>query len=464
MTTTTTPTIAIVGASLAGLQAAETLRAQGHEGRIVMIGDEPYEPYDRPPLSKGAAHGDFPASHATLPRRFTRGAGEVEWRLGVAATALDPAARVITLADGSTVDYDRVLIATGTRARPWFNPEEAALDGVVTLRGRDDATDLATRLAARPKRVVVIGSGFTGSELASACRQLDLPVTVVERADAPLVAALGAPIGEHAAALQHAHGVDLRCGTTVTHLEGDSQGRFRRAVLADGTSIDADLAIVALGAVRNVEWLTGSGLAFGAMGIACDTGCRVFGENMMVREDVFAAGDIARFPHPLYEHSFVALDHWSNAVDMATVAAHNMICPPEQRTPHLPIPSFWSNQFGVTIKSIGVPSAADQIVITQGSPEHHRFVAVYGARGRIVGAVAFDQGRYLNSYERMIADAAPFPPEIDAAYPMPIANPKPVPTGFPDRAQTWAQATAVLTGYDALARDVRWIRPEPATA
>jgi NADPH-dependent 2,4-dienoyl-CoA reductase/sulfur reductase-like enzyme len=454
-----TPTIAIVGASLAGLRAAETLRAEGHEGPVVVIGDEPHEPYDRPPLSKGAAHGDFPASHATLPRRFTRGDGEVDWRLGVAATGLDVAGRRISLADGSSVDYDRVLIATGTRARPWPVPEEAALDGVVTLRGRDDATDLAARLAARPHRVVVIGSGFTGSELASACRELDLPVTVVERGQAPLAGALGAPIAARAAALQRAHGVDLRCGVTVTGLEGDRDGRLRRALLSDGTVVDADLAVVALGAVRNVEWLVGSGLAAGSIGVACDTGCRVFGENMMVREDVFTAGDVARFPHPLYRHHFVALDHWSNAVDMATVAAHNMICAPEARRPHLPIPSFWSNQFGVTVKSVGVPTAADELVITQGSPDDGRFVAVYGAEGRIVAAVSFDQGRYLTAYERMIAEAAPFPPAIDPAYPIPATTPapEPVPTDFPGPVQVREEATAVLTGHDALARDVRWI-------
>jgi NADPH-dependent 2,4-dienoyl-CoA reductase/sulfur reductase-like enzyme len=458
------PTIAIVGASLAGLQAAETLRAEGHDGRIVVIGDEPHEPYDRPPLSKGAAHGDFPASHATLPRRFTRGAGEGEWRLGVAATDLDTAGHTIGLADGSHVDYDRVLVATGTRARRWPHADEARLDGVVTLRGRDDAEHLAARLAARPRRVVVIGSGFTGSELASACRELDLPVTVVEAGAAPLVGALGAPIGARAARLQRAHGVDLRCEVTVTRLEGDREGRFRAAHLSDGSVVEADLAIVALGAVRNVEWLENSGLAAGSLGVACETGCRVFGENMMIREDVFVAGDVARFPHPLFLHHFLALEHWSNAVDMARVAAHNMICAPDERRPHLPIPAFWSNQFGVTIKSVGVPTAADELVVTQGSPDDDRFVAVYGAEGRVVAAVAFDQGRYLTAYERMIAEAAPFPPAIDPAYPFPDSMPTPlrVPTDFPGRARTWEQATAVLTGYDALARDVRWIR-EPTT-
>lgn len=458
-----TGTIAIVGASLAGLRAAETLRAEGHHDRIVMIGDEPYMPYDRPPLSKGVAYGRVPASGTALPRRHTRGTGEVEWRLGVAASGLDLSAKEILLADGQVVPFDRVLIATGTRARSWFVPEEAALDGVLTLRGRDDGGELAARLAARPKRVLIIGAGFTGSELAAACRGLDLAVTVVHRGSAPLDGALGGLISARAAELHRANGVDLRCGVSVDHLEGDEHGRFYRAQLSDGTHVDADLAVVALGAVRNTEWLSGAGLASGNLGVACDTSCRVFGANMMVRDDVFVAGDVARFPHPLYSGQFLALDHWSNAVDMGWVAGHNMSCLPDQRRPHIPMPYFWSTQFDVNIKSVGVPAAADEVMISQGSLAAGKFVAVYGRAGRVVAAVSFDQGRYLASYERMIAEAAEFPPHMDVAHDADGRTP-PVPTGFPDKAQPWEQATAVLTGHDAAARDVRWIRTKPANA
>jgi NADPH-dependent 2,4-dienoyl-CoA reductase/sulfur reductase-like enzyme len=457
-----TDTMVIVGASLAGLRAAETLRAEGHRGRIVMIGDEPHEPYDRPPLSKGVAYGRFPASGTTLPRRFTRGDGEIEWRLGVAATGLDVDAKEVYLADGDVVPYDRVLIATGTRARPWFRPEEAALDGVMTLRGRDDGEELAARLAARPSRVLIVGAGFTGSELASACRGLDIPVTVVDRGSAPLDGALGGVISARAARLHCDNGVDLRCGVSVDRLDGDADGRFTGARLSDGSSVDADLAVIALGAVRNTEWLLDSGLAAGNAGVACDTGCRVFGDDMMVRDDVFVAGDVARFPHPLYSHEFVALDHWSNAVDMGWVAAHNMICPPQKRRPHIPMPYFWSTQFGVNIKSVGVPTAADEVMITQGSLADGKFVATYGRDGRVVAAVSFDQGRYLASYERMIAEAAVFPPHMDVAHDE-DGHAAPVPAQFPARAATWEQATAVLTGHDAAARDVRWIRKTTET-
>ncbi len=171
--------IVIVGASLAGLSAAETLRAEGFTGPLTLIGDEPYLPYDRPPLSKAVLTGWVPATQTRLPRRKTL--ADVEWRLGVAATGLDLPAKQVRLADGHTVEFDRLLIATGTRARPWPNQAEAALEGVFTLRGRDDAKLLQQRLAAQPRRVLVIGGGFTGSEIASAaivCGLLLIPFVV----------------------------------------------------------------------------------------------------------------------------------------------------------------------------------------------------------------------------------------------------------------------------------------------
>src|SRR5258708_7088618 len=223
--------IVIVGASLAGLSAAQTLRAEGFRGPLTLIGDEPYLPYDRPPLSKAVLTGWVPAEHTQLPRRETL--ADVEWRLGVAAVGLDLPAKRVRLADGHTVAFDRLLIATGTQARPWPQQAEAELEGVFTVHGRDDAKLLQQRLAAKPRRVLVIGGGFTGSEVASACCELGLPVTVTERGAAPLVGALGGVIAARVATLQRQHGVDLRCQVTVTALEGDAQGRVRRAHLSD---------------------------------------------------------------------------------------------------------------------------------------------------------------------------------------------------------------------------------------
>jgi len=293
--------IVIVGGSLAGMAAAAVMRLEGFTGSLTIIGDEPYQPYDRPPLSKQVLGDSIPPDHTGLP-----GADELnaQWRLGVPATGLDLTGRQVLLADGGGVEFDRLLIATGTRSRPWPNDAEAALDGVVVVRTRDDAADVLRRLAGRPRRVLVIGAGFTGSEVASACRGRDLPVTVAERGPAPLVGALGEVIGGVAAGLHRDHGVDLRCGVTVSSLEGDGDNRVRRAYFSDGTVIDADVAVVALGAVRNTEWLHGSGLAVGAWGVACDAGCRAFDVNGVIMDNIFVAGDVSRFPHPLYDYQF----------------------------------------------------------------------------------------------------------------------------------------------------------------
>ncbi|MGY5125761.1 NAD(P)/FAD-dependent oxidoreductase [Streptomyces nigrescens] len=432
--------IVIVGASLAGLRAAETLREKGFTGSLTLIGEEPQLPYDRPPLSKQVLLGRVPADRTGLPQRRDVNA---QWKLGVRATGLDPNGKRVLLADGEEVPFDRLLIATGTRARPWPNPAEAALDGVFTLRTSDEARRLAERLDAGPRRVLVIGAGFTGSEIASACRERGLAVTVAERGPAPLVGALGGTLGALAAKLQRAHGVDLRCGVTVTALEGD--GRLTGAQFSDGTRIDADVAVVALGAIRNTEWLAESELAAGPRGVTCDAGCRAFDMYGIVTDDIFAAGDIARFPHPLFEYQLLSLEHWGNAVAQAEVAAHNMVNPGPRRLPHLTVPAFWSSQFGLNIKSVGVPTFSDQVVIAQGSLKDARLVAVYGYRGRVTAAVSVNQARSLEYYQRLIETAAPFPPAPGAADR--IESPVPAPSDVPDPKMLSHGPTVALTGH-----------------
>ncbi|MFI6793054.1 NAD(P)/FAD-dependent oxidoreductase [Nonomuraea sp. NPDC050383] len=439
--------IVIVGASLAGLRGAEALREEGFRGSLTIVGDEPYEPYDRPPLSKQVLKGWVPADHTLLPRFREL---DAQWRLGVAATGLDRATRQVRLADGEQIPYHRLLIATGTRARPWPNPAEAALEGVFSLRSRDDAARLQQALAARPSRVLIIGGGFIGSEAASVCRELDIPVTLTERGSAPLVGALGGVIGEIAAEMQRDHGVDLRCGVGVSSLEGDAQGHVRRARLSDGTTIEADVVLAALGSIRNVEWLEGSGLAAGFWGVGCDAGGRAFDINGVVTDTVYVAGDVARAPHVLYEYQFLAMEHWDNAVFGAAVAAHNMVSLEPDYRPNLLLPGFWSGQFGVNIKSVGVPPFGDEIVFTQGSVKERCFAAAYGHRGRIVAAVSFNHGKWLEYYARLIEQSAPFPPpppgwdRPDVMKPVPAEFPAPgVPTAIPD---------VVLTGHDPSGR------------
>jgi len=444
--------IVIVGASLAGLQAARTLRREGFTGSLTLIGDEAYGPYDRPPLSKQVLDGWVPAQRTGLPEP---GDLDASWRLGVPATGLDLGRKQVLLADGGEVGFDRLLITTGVRPRPWPNPAEAALDGVFVLNTRDDAAGLQQQLAAGPRRVLVIGGGFIGCEVASVCRGLGLAVTVVERGPAPLVGALGRVIGAIAGDMQRDHGVDLRCDLSVAALEGDSGGRLHSAKLSDGSELDVDVAVVALGSVRNVEWLQDSGLAAGPWGVGCDAGSRVFTVDGMVSDDVFTAGDVARFPHPLYNYQFLALQHWGNAVEQGEIAAHNMISPQTDRWPHLAIPSFWSTQFDTEIKSVGVPTFADEVVVAQGSTADRRFVAVYGYRGRITAAVGFNQAKWLEFYQGLIEQSAPFPPVI-RALDQP-ADRRPVPAEVPARSVLVNQATVVLTGHNPSERRVQLV-------
>ncbi len=293
---------------------------------------------------------------------------------------------------------------------------------------RDDAAQLRTRLAAGPRRVLVIGAGFTGSEVASVCRELGLSVTVAERGATPLAGALGEAAGTFAARLQRAHGVDLRCNVTVMALEGDARGRLRRANLSDGDTLEIDVAVVALGAVRNVEWLLDSGLAVDARGVPCDGACRAFDADAVVTDDIFVAGDVARWPDPLFEGDFLDVEHWGNAVEQAATAAHNMVCAPAARRAYKHVPAFWSVQFGVNLKTVGLPSGAEEIVLTQGAVDECRFVAAYGSGGRTVAALAVNMPRRLDVYQGLIEARAPFPPELHA--PDGPAELRAVPAGF----------------------------------
>jgi NADPH-dependent 2,4-dienoyl-CoA reductase/sulfur reductase-like enzyme len=324
------------------------------------------------------------------------------------------------------------------------------------IRTREDSRAIRDLLDAGPKRVLVVGAGFTGSEVASICRQRDIPVTVVERAENPLVGPLGGVVGEVAAGLQGAAGVDLRCNVTVEALEGRG-GRFRAASLSDGTTVEAGLAVIALGALRNTEWLADSGLACGPLGISCDPGGRAYAVNGMAVDDVFAAGDVARFPHALYEYEFLALEHWQNAVIGAQVAAHNMICDDPDRRAHVSVPAFWSVQFGTNIKSVGVPTLAGQILVSQGSAKQGRFAAAYLDGDRMVAAVTFNHGRYLEYYRHLIETASPAPVPVgeaegnvaeDARFPDPGAPYEFPPVVVSGRSPTSMEARRVPAGKD----------------
>jgi len=396
----------VVGAGLAGLRGAEALREAGFSGPLTIVGAEPHLPYDRPPLSKHVLAGAIPAHATTLPHGLE---ADVDWQLGTAAAGLDRRAGTVRLADGRTLPYDRLLIATGTRARPWPNPHEGRLSGVFTLRGRDDAAALRQALEAGPRHVLVIGGGFIGCEVASLCRSLGLPVTLVEPGPTLLARVLGSTIGAFIGAIHEGHGVDLRCGTEVEWLEGEG-GRLVRAHCVDGSRIEADLAVIALGAVRNTEWLDGAGLSSDPGGVDCDGAGYVLDAEGHADPRIAAAGDVARFPHPLYDGRRVALEHWSHAVAQAVHAGRLLAGAPPDAA-YGALPTFWSTQGNLVVKSAGLTEGADAVAITQGNPASGRFIALYGRAGRCIAAVSVGSARWLPAHAELVATGAPFPPE-----------------------------------------------------
>ncbi|MDP4024875.1 FAD/NAD(P)-binding oxidoreductase [Methylobacterium sp. NEAU 140] len=396
----------IVGAGLAALRAAEAMRAAGFSGPLAVVGDEPYRPYDRPPLSKHVLTGETPPDATALPGRPGLA---LDWHLGVPAARLDRTAQEVHLADGRALPYDRLLIATGTRARPWPNPHEGRMPGVFTLRGRDDAAALRAALAAGPRRVVVIGAGFIGCEVARVCRSLGLPATLVDPGPTPLARVLGSTVGGVVGALLREDGVDLRFGAQVEWLE-DEGGRLVRAHLTDGTRIEAEVAVVALGAVRNTAWLTGSGLSADPGGVDCDADGHVLDADGRPDPRIAAAGDVARFPHPLYDGRRVALEHWGHAEAQA-VHAGRLLAGDRPDAPYSAMPTFWSMQGDVMVKSVGLTDGADAVAIAYGDLAARRFVALYGRAGRCIAAVSVDCARWLPACAELIAARAPFPPD-----------------------------------------------------
>ena len=384
--------IVVVGASLAGFRAAEELRAQGHAGTITMVGAEPHRPYDRPPLSKQVLSGKQPVDATELGAAV----GSVDdldltWRLGESATGLDLGAREVALGGGDRVPFDGLVIATGSTPRRL--PGTDHLAGVYTLRTIDDCVAIRAAVEAGPRRIVVVGAGFIGAEVAATCRQLGLEVTLVEALPVPLERGVGPVLGQVVADLHREHGVDVRLGVGVVRIVGDA--RVEQVHLTDGAELDADLVVVGVGVTPNTEWLDGSGLTLDN-GILCDETC-------LAAPGVVAAGDVARWPNPRFGE-LMRVEHWDNAVEMGAHAARTLLADAAGGVgePYAPIPWFWSDQYDRKIQLAGRASADDDVAIVAGSVEERKFVAFFGRGGRIVGVLGMSMPAKVMRWRAMV--------------------------------------------------------------
>jgi NADPH-dependent 2,4-dienoyl-CoA reductase/sulfur reductase-like enzyme len=380
------PTVAVVGASLAGLSAARALRDQSYDGRIVVIGDEVHLPYDRPPLSKEFLAGTASLDDIALGTPDDEDLG-LEWRLGTTAVGLDHLSRSVLLRDGREVRADGVVLATGARARRL--PSGDRLDGVHVLRSLDDAISLRADLAAA-ERLVVIGAGFIGAEVASTARKLGLEVTVVETQPVPLAGPLGTEMGAVCAELHAAHGTRLLTGVGVAGLVGT--GRVEAVELTDGTRLAADVVVVGIGAAPNIEWLADSGVALGN-GVLTDPHGATNIPAVVAVGDCAAAWSVSAERH-------VRIEHWTNALEQPATAVATLLGIGESAPP--PLPYFWSDQYGARIQFAGSRREGDVARVVEGSCADRSFLVVYERDGEPVAVLGMSQPRLFTRWRRQL--------------------------------------------------------------
>lgn len=362
--------IIVVGGGAAGVAAAETLRQDGYAGSLTMLCGEPELPYDRPPLSKQVLTGAWDRDRTRL-REAAHYTGLGIRLVHGQADALDTSGRTVRLADGHALPYDGLVIATG--ARPRRLPAGHDLDGVHVLRGHPDVAALRTAFDAA-QRVVIVGAGFLGMEVAAAARGLGLDVTVVDPLAQPMIRQVGPMVGACVARLHREHGVDLRTEVGVSQLRGEA-GRVAGVALTDGQVLAADCVLVAIGAVPATDWLATSGLTVGD-GVECDQYCRA-------APGIYAAGDVASWVNPRYKRR-MRVEHRMNATEQGTAAARNLLRGDTE--PFAPLPYFWTDQYNVKIQVHGYLPDGCQAAIEEGSPDDGKFVALY-RKDRVLTAV-----------------------------------------------------------------------------
>ena len=380
-------TFVIVGANLAGGNAAITLREEGFDGRVILIGAEDNLPYERPPLSKQYLRGEMPAEKVFLRAADFYTSSNIETRLGIAARRVDKDAKFVELDNGERIEYDKLLIATGGRNR---RPPIPGIDlpGVLDLRTLANADEIRA-VAQADKNVVVVGMGFIGSEVTASLRTLGLNVSVVEGKDSPLGGLLGDEISSFIETLHRKHGVEMYFGDIVASFEGNDH--VERVVTRGGLRLECDFAVIGVGIEPVTDIVRDTGIKL-ENGIVVDEYCRTS------IEDIFAAGDVANHFHPLLGHH-IRVEHWQNAIRQGIAAAKSMM---GRGSPYEEVHWFWSDQYDVNIQYAGFHVEADEVVM-RGKPEDGRFITFHLKDGHLMAAAAINRARDLNRSIPLIA-------------------------------------------------------------
>jgi 3-phenylpropionate/trans-cinnamate dioxygenase ferredoxin reductase subunit len=407
---TTDQTFVIVGAGLAGAKAAETLRDEGFDGRVVLVGAELERPYERPPLSKDYLRGEVGRDKVYVHDEGFYAAHDIELLVGRAAVGLHPARDEVALDDGGRLRYDRLLLATGAGPRRLAIPG-ADLDGVVTLRNVEDSDALRERLE-RAGAVVVVGAGWIGSEVAASARQLGLEVTVLDSAAVPLERVLGVDVGGIYREIHADHGVRMLMGTGIEAFEGDDA--VERVRLSDGHCIDCDLVVVGVGVKPRTRLAAQAGLA-------TDDGILVDEHLQTSAPGVFAAGDVANAHHPLYGRP-IRVEHWANALHQGPVAARAMLGRPAV---HDLVPYFFSDQYDVGMEYAGFAPAWDSVVF-RGDPASREFVAFWLGGTRVLAGMNVNVWDVTDTIQRLIRERIPVDPRRLADPDVPLDDLAPI--------------------------------------
>ncbi|MFD8963863.1 NAD(P)/FAD-dependent oxidoreductase [Streptomyces sp. NPDC059568] len=381
--------VLVVGASVSGLAAVEALRRKGYEGAITVLGDEPHAPYDRPPLSKQVLSGAWEPARATLRTQDVLSGLDAEFVLGDPAVALDTAARTVRTESGRVLRADAVVIATGVRAR--VLPGQEDLTGVHVLRTLDHALALRAALLAS-SRLVVVGEGVLGSEIAATARTLGLDVTLAGPLAAPMALQVGPLVSGLLADLHRERGVRLRLGEGVVGLAGDDGGRVVGVRLGTGETLPADAVVVAIGASPATEWLADSGLRLDN-GVVCDARCRA-------AEGIYAVGDVARWHHEGLDR-LIRLENRTNATEQALAVA-GTICGEDRA--YAPVPYFWTDQFDAKLQVHGFLLAGAEVEVAEGDLSARRFVARFHTDGVVTGVLGWNMPKQTRLRRQEVVD------------------------------------------------------------